>query len=545
MAAMWFGATMVTIRLYPKRMVEKLLSQLPYSYSVGDVSWLNRRTLKIDSVKVGGFFYADSITVVASPFGLLRRHVATVTIQGGQLFTGPLYEAMSQHTSSGDFQGWDWVIGQLQISRGTVMLDHIVQDTSIPVRLGVRSPVVLRALHLGKSNNSADMDEIRTVQIGAVNIVSPIDPLSPVLAFPLTRVRFTYAELWKHHVREIDFVRPTMYLGQDLFWFTKQFKQSVKPTAQTGVASPWTVGHLELQFGQLAVNAFGQPAVHLPFYFDTKVDNIRLDQLDQISAKASIPIRELSQEYTDYKIRIVDLTGQLYFNLPPSDTNANNVENWISIKEISWNDIPVENVSSNVTFDPNGVYGKLSGQCEGGLLTGNFEFYYSKGFTWNADFFADKVNCQPIAEKLAGKYFDLSGKLNGRIAVQGQVTDITNCNGLLQLPDPGLLEFKSMNDLLDKLPPDTIAIKRQALQLAIDSFKQYPYNTGQVKIDYKPTGGSGVLSLDSPLGTRRFEIAYHPFNLTSAKDAGNADDAAASTSAASGAVTSKAAPSGG
>ncbi len=517
MVSMWLGATMVTIRLYPKRMVDSLLSQLPYSYSVGDVSWINRRTLQIDDVKIGGFFYARSIIVTASPFGLLRRHVAKVQIFGGQLFTGPLYKAMEQNTGSGDFQGWDWVIGQLEISRGTVMLDHLIEDTSIPVRLGVRHPIILRTLHLGRSNNSASMNEERTVEIGTVNIPSPLDPLAPVLAFPLTRVRFTYDELWHHHIREIDLVRPTMYLGEDLFWFTKQFREGTQPATAQGPEAPWTIGHFEVQFGQLAVNVFGQTAVHLPFYFDTKVDNIRLDQLDRISAKASIPIRRLSQDYTDYKIRIVDLTGQLYFSLPPSDANANNVVNTISIKEISWNDIPVKDVSSTVTFDPEGVYGKLSGKCEGGQLTGNFEFYYSKGFTWNADFFADKVNSQPIAEKLAGKYFELSGQLNGKIGVQGRVTDILNCSGTLDLPNPGTLEFKSMDGLLDRLPPDTIALKRQALQLAIDSFKQYPYRSGQVKIDYKPTGGTGSLRLNSPLGERLFQINYHPYTVTEDK----------------------------
>jgi hypothetical protein len=376
--------------------------------------------------------------------------------------------------------GLDWVIGRLEISRGTVMLDNLVADTSIPVRLGVRFPIVLNGLRLGKPDSSPQMTEERTVEIGTVNIVSTVDPTVPVFSFPLTRVRLTYSELWHHHVREIDFIQPTLFLGEDLFWLTKKFRAENKPTAK-GPEAPWVIAHLEVRYGQLAVNAFGQPVVQFPFFFDTKVDNIRLDQLDQISAKAVIPIQRLDQDYPDYKVRIVNLNGRLYFSWPPSDAKANNVVNTISIAELSWNGIPVKNVSTTLTFDPNGVYGKLTdGTCEGGHLNGNFEFYYTKGFAWNADFFADKINCQPIAEKLVGKYVKLTGLLDGRIAVQGKVTDILHCSGALDLPTPGRLEIKSMDELVDRIPG----------------------------------GGVSTMSLDGPVGKREFDVYLHPWNLS-------------------------------
>jgi len=514
MVTMWFCATLLTIRLHPQRAVNELLAQLPYSSSTGKVYWVNRRTLEIDDVKFGGFFYADSIILTASPIGLWRHHIAKVQVVGGQLFTKPLYAAMDK-ADSANSNGLDWVIGRLEISRGTVMLDNLVSDTSIPVRLGVRHPIVLNGFRLGKPDASPEMTEERIAEIVNVGIVSPIDPVAPVFFFPLTRVRFTYTELWHHHIRELDLVRPTMFLGEDLFWLTKEIKSDTKAnTTSSGVNAPWNVGHFEVQYGQLAVNAFGQPIVHFPFYFDTKVDDVRLDQLDQISAKATIPIENLTQEYSDYKVRIVNLTGRLYFSWPPSDPTANNVYNTINIDEISWNDIPIEGAQTKLTFDPNGVYGKLYGKCEGGQLNGNFEFYYSKGFTWNADFFADKVNCQPIAEKLAGKYINLTGELDGRIAVQGKATEILNCSGLLQLPNPGKLEIKSMNELLDRLPANSTTLKRDALKIAISAFQTYPYRSGEMKIEYKPTGGVSSLKLDGPQGQRQFDVYLHPWSLS-------------------------------
>jgi hypothetical protein len=429
------------------------------------------------------------------------------------LFTKPLYAEMDR-IGAGNSNGLDWVIGRLEISRGTLMLDNLVAGTSIPVSLGEQHTIVLNGLRLGKPDASPEMTQERTSEIVNVSIVSPIDPFVRVFTFPLTRVRYTYAEIWHHHIREIDLVRPTMYLGEDLFWLTSQFKSENKPTAAQGPSAPWEVGHFEVQYGQLAVNAFGQPVVHFPFYFDTKVDDIRLDQLDQISAKAVGPIENLTQDYPDYKVRIVNLSGNLYFSWPPTDATANNVVNTIHIDDLSWNSIPVKGVNTSVTFDPNGVYGKLSGACEGGQLSGNFEFYYTKGFTWNVDLFADKINCQPIAEKVAGKYVNLTGELDGKIAVQGKATEILNCSGLLDLPNPGMLEIKSMDGLLDRLPADMIALKRDALKLAISAFQTYPYDQGRLKIGYTPAGGVSTLKLDGPRGARQFEVYFHPWTLS-------------------------------
>jgi hypothetical protein len=465
---------------------------------------------------MGGFFYAGSVTLTASPWGLWRHHVAKVEIREAQLYTKPLYETLDR-LPSGSAVGIDWTIGQFELSRGLLMLDNLVAGTSIPVRLGVRHPIVLRGLRLGKPDSSPGMNLEQTVEIGVVNIGSPVDPLARVLLLPLTRVRFTWRELWHHQIRDIEVVHPTLYLGEDLFWFSKQFKKESAPSPKPGPEAPWRVAHLEVQFGQLAVNAFGQPVVHFPFFFDTKVDNIRLDQLDQISAKATIPIRRLSQDYPDYKVRIVNLSGRLYFSLPPGDATANNVVNTISIDEISWNDIPVKAVSTTLTFDPSGVYGKLNGECEGGELAGNFEFYYTKGFAWNANFFANHINCQPIAEKLASKTFDLTGELDGRIAVQGKATEILNCVGTLSLPHPGLFQIKSMDELMDRLPPGTIALKRDALRIAISAIQTYPYDSGQVNIKYTPAGGAGTMKLESPRGQRLFQVYWHPWSLTEDK----------------------------
>jgi len=530
MLAMWFCGIMLQIRFHPINLVNRALAELPYPSSARSAHWVNRRTLQINDLKLGNFFFADSLIVTASPFTLWRHHVAKVEVIGAQLYAKELTEALEQvkpaeppprwslQRAAGKAVGFlagysddglDWVIGRLEINRVTLMLNNIIDNTAIPVGLGVRHPLVLNQLHLGRPDASLEMSQIRTAEISSVNITSPFDPLAPVFSFPLTRVTFSYSEIWHHHIQRIDMIHPTMFLGQDLFWLTDELKSN-KPKPQTGVDAPWVVGEFKVDYGRLAVNAFGQPVVHFPFFIKTTVDDIRLDQLDKISVKSSVNIASLTQDYPEYKVRIKNLGGKIYFNWPPTNAQANNVSNDIYIDEISWNDIPATHVHSSITFDPNGISGRLSGTCEGGQLAGNFEFYYAKGFAWNADFFAQKVNCQPVAEKLAGKYCDLTGELDGQLSVQGQATEILKCHGLLQLPMPGTLQIKSMEELLDRLPPDTIALKRQVLKLVIDSFKTYPYESGKLTLNYSPSGGTSELALDGPRGSRNFQVAFHP-----------------------------------
>ncbi|HUB67394.1 MAG TPA: hypothetical protein VL981_07925 [Candidatus Methylacidiphilales bacterium] len=505
--SMWMAAGFYTLWHHPIRVINKALDQLPFLHTIGRTAWIAPRVLEIHDLTLGDFFYVEKLDITVSIWGLLRNHVQKVELFGPQLYSKAFY-TMLEKVTKGSSSGLNWTIDRIEINRGTLMLNYLISNTSIPVRLGVRSPLILNHIKLNKPDeNAAAMNKEETLNIENVVIVSPFDALAPVLSFPLTRVRFTYNELWHHQIREVEFVRPVMFLGQDLFWFTDAFKKGAAASPTQGVTAPWHIGHLGVQYGEIAVAVFGQPVVHFPFFYGCEVDDIRLDQLDKISVKSVIAIKRLNQDYPDYKIRIAGLEGRLYFSVP---ITANNVVNTISVDEVSWNNIPVTHVSSTVTFDPNGMYGKLTGKCAGGDLAGNFEFYYAKDYTWNVNFFAQKVNCQPIAAALGGKYLDLTGELDGKISVQGSSTDILNCQGQLVLPHPGTLVIKSFDNLLKQAPVQP-SLKDQATKIAIEAIRTYPYQSGVFTVDYKPDSGKGFLKLTGPTGQRSFTIYWHPY----------------------------------
>ena len=391
--ALWSLGGAYTLRFHPKQFIDRAFARFPFPSTIGEVVWLNSQTLELRYVKLGDFFYADSIILSASLHDLLRHHVAAVKVTGADLFMSNLNKVLSQ-TKSKSATGLDWTIRQLTVQRSLVMLDFGPQLPPIPVNVGERRPVILNHLHLGVPDNSRPMTEDRVVELENIHFSSPFDPLAPVLSLPLVRIKFSYNEIWHHQIREIDLVRPRLYLGQDLFWFTDEMKKARSNAAARGPEAPWQVGHFGVEYGQLSVNTFGQPRLNFPFFFDTQVDDIRLDQLDRLSAKSIMAIRHFSKHYPEYKIRITDLYGKLEFSVPPGDAKANNVVPTLFIKQISWNEIPVDDAWVSSTFDPTGIYVKMGGNCEKGLMEGNLEVYYTKGFEWNGGFLRPPNRCR-------------------------------------------------------------------------------------------------------------------------------------------------------
>jgi hypothetical protein len=509
----WLFGAAFALRHQPKRVVENALALFPFPASVGDVRWTDAHTLHIHDVKLGDFFYAYSIVVSASYRDLFRHHLASVTVNGPELFMSKLDKALATGARSSG-AGVDWTINKLIINRGTVMIDAGPGLSSIPVRIGAVRPVIINYLKLQKPDDSKSMTEERVMELENIHFASPFDPLAPVLSLPLVRLRFTYTEIWHHQIREIDLVRPNLFLGQDLFWFTDEFKKQRSTVTKTGPTAPWQVGHFAVEYGQLTINVFGQPRLYFPFFFDTQVDNIRLDQLDKITAKNAIVIRNFSKYYPDYKIRVVNLTGRLEFSVPPTSATADNVVPTVHIAELSWNNIAVTDAWASATFDPTGIYVKINGHSEKGLMEGNMEVSYTNGFNWNADFFAHHLDCEPVAEKLAGKYGSLTGQLDGKIAVEGHATNIVKCAGTLSLDRPGLLKITSVDDLVKRIPADMTTLKKDSLKIALQAFALYPYTSGQLQVNYTPGDGVATLKLDGGYGKRDFEVYWHPFGTS-------------------------------
>jgi len=150
--ALWTFGAAYAFRHEPTRVAHRILAQLPYPSSVRQVRWLDASTLQLNDVKIGDFFYADSIVISASLGDLLRRHFRDVTITGPQLFMGAFDKAMSGANSQQG--GFPWTINKLTIRRGTLLIDGGPDFPNIPVRIGGRRPVIINYLKLQRPDAS-------------------------------------------------------------------------------------------------------------------------------------------------------------------------------------------------------------------------------------------------------------------------------------------------------------------------------------------------------------------------------------------------------
>ena len=72
--------------------------------------------------------------------------------------------------------------------------------------------------------------------------------------------------------------------------------------------------------------------------------------------------------------------------------------------------------------------------------------------------------------------------------------------------------------------PKNLTLKDQAIKLAAETFRAYPYEKGELKIAYKPGAGSGTLKLNSPRGNWNFGAYWHPLPEETSKVAKDADN---------------------
>lgn len=522
-------ALVLLVRFKTERVVKETLEWTRAPMTIRRVKWEKDGALVLQGIRMGKgahdetsenvYFSAGRITVRWNWVEfLLAGRIASVELRKPQIWVGRLNKASGTNGKSPGYKG-KLSITTLKIDTGTLMIDSLGADIpAVPITVGRQEPLVLHDVRIFGKGLGMDREQVATVE--KLTITSPYDPMSPVLHFDAINIAFTWEELRHNEIRRIELIGPTIYLGPDLFWFADRFsKQRPNGHAQTApvngngngdsVPVPWRIHDFQVRAGRLAVNAFGQPGITLPFTFVSSAKDIRLDQLDKISLNNKIIIPSQDRSYPEYKVRWEDMRGEIAFALPLSDKSAQNVVNTIHVKSISWNDLAVTDAWSSVTFDRNGIYGRIEGHCYEGILSSDFAVYFKEGYPWEGHFFAQKVNAGTMVDKLAPSYLSLTGVLNGKLEVNGRATEIVRTSGDMKLTPPGVMEIKSIDELIRKMPADWNFIKRDLVTILLESCRTYNYTKGEVALDYQARQAVGTLKLDGLQGERHFTVNWY------------------------------------
>jgi len=110
--------------------------------------------------------------------------------------------------------------------------------------------------------------------------------------------------------------------------------------------------------------------------------------------------------------------------------------------------------------------------------------------------------------KLQEKFF-MDGELNGSILLKGKGTDVQVVDGnFTASPKGGMLIIKDARFL------ENIARRAdQPLDLLVESFRNYHYNTGIISLSLKEDDLILGMALDGETGKRDLNITLHDFTL--------------------------------
>lgn len=507
----------------PNDLIQNVVKWSDVPLSLEKATWSDDGSLVLERIRMPAgdrddtYLKVRKLTVKWHWYELLRKgRIALVEIDRPQIWLAQFNKATekadaekkgSEDSGGNNSKPGHWWIKTLKINEGTLTLDNLGPDIpAVPITVGHKVPLELHNVQIsGNRVHGQNREDVATVN--DLTITSPEDALSPVLHFDAINIRYTWEELRENHIRAVEVIGPTIYLGPDLFWYADHFAS--QRATSGGNAVPWQIDEFEVRAGKLAINAFGQPGITLPFTFVSDAKNIRLDQLDKISLNNKILIPPQDRFYPEYKVKWEGLQGEIAFSLPLGSGNAENVVNTVSVKSISWNDLEVTDGWSSVTFDRNGIYGRMEGNCYKGVLTTNFSIFFNTNFPWEGNFFALNVDSAPIAKKLAPSYLNLTGILQGSLAVNGESQDVLRSTGKLTLQPPGVLEIKSIDNLVQRLPADWNPIKKDLTTIVLEAFRTYNYTSGELNMDYQMPLSEVSLKLKGIQGERNFTIHWH------------------------------------
>ncbi len=152
----------------------------------------------------------------------------------------------------------------------------------------------------------------------------------------------------------------------------------------------------------------------------------------------------------------------------------------------------------------------LSANLFGGFLQGNCRINLAQPFAYQADFNFVNLDLNVFIKdfKLEEKA-EITGKVSGFLKSQGQADKIEVINGNFAAGlEGGMLTIKDLSFL-----ENMARSSGQALDLVVESFKNYRYNKGTTTISLQDNNIIFIVDFDGNTGKRSLNIVLHDFNL--------------------------------
>jgi hypothetical protein len=212
----------------------------------------------------------------------------------------------------------------------------------------------------------------------------------------------------------------------------------------------------------------------------------------------------------DYFLSITELERQGFFLKEGFfQMRANKAEGIFRIKESGSGGLVVRDVKGKSELRGGSVFFKnIEGEVLNGKMSGRIDFGVQEK-TYSFDLSLFNISLGALAESFNFEQkLGISGALSGNIHILVKDTDLLDIKGDLAAPLPGgIFVIKDQ-----KFVKTIAANSNQSLQLVSDSFKDYRYSEGLLKL-YLQDGNLIIKAdLDGEKGRRDFLITYYAFD---------------------------------
>jgi hypothetical protein len=459
----------------------------------------------------------QSLEVVARVPELWRTHrFESVTLNGGQVDVGEALVSLfaTKAATTAELKAKAvaerWTARQVDVRAVSVTLEEIAPKFP-PLNFSVNFTAKETPLDL---EGLAENVEPQEIVLRSLSIPSPHRPLNPVAELDEIRVHYTLDGLLRRRIDRVNIVKPTVFLGEDLFWYVESYRElmdreqdlvdslvgPVQPPAPKAPA--WAVDTLAVTEGRLVVAPKGVPLKGMgepfPFSFETKLES------GEMHAELAIPNED--REFANLKLRFTGLRGRVVFDLPMKD-RKNQVVEVFEADRMQWKNLHAEKTSLSVTYDRNGIYGTFYAKAYMGDINGAFDFYLDEAYTWDGWLAVTKIQSGPVTQALFPEYLMIDGIVSGKVVATGDAKELYQADLEFLNNGGGRFKIAALNEMIDDLPkPKRGDLSEQIQRIGLETLRDFDYDSVDGQGRFYGREGRGHLRFAGPSGKRTMEV---------------------------------------
>ena len=238
-----------------------------------------------------------------------------------------------------------------------------------------------------------------------------------------------------------------------------------------------------------------------------------LDSKDlSLQANISSEINLIHQlvNYLDFKIYSLESRG---FQLKDAFFKVNQSlrPGLLYIDQVKYNKLKIEKIESSVRLEDKSLcLDSLSAEFLGGKIQGNASLKTEKNGERfiNLEFMNVDLNTLVNDFNLNEKV-QINGRLGGAVTLKGTGLEINVLDGDFTTAEPGGTLTIKDTGFLEKIARNS----NQPLDILVESFKDYHYNTGVMRLSLEGDSLILVIDLEGETGKRNLNIVVHNFKL--------------------------------